>query len=117
MAAKSELMAASANPGLANRLGYDPLTAFAAAGSGQTTATTLTANAANISSGSGGYVLPSAEQSYLVINTSGGTVSAYPPSGGAFNGGTVNAAFSHTNNKSALFIPVGGGNIFVNLSA
>lgn len=117
MALKSELMAASANASLASKLGYDPLTAFAAAGSGQTSATLLTANAVNISSGTGGVILGSSEQPYAIINTSGSTISIYPPSGGAFNAGTANAAFSSTNGKSVIIVPIGGGNFIVNLSA
>jgi hypothetical protein len=117
MAQKAELMASSLPASAASKLGFDPLTAFAAAGSGQSSATSLTANAANVSSGSGGVVLASNEQTYLIVNSSGSNVSVYPPSGGAFNGGTVNAAFTLTNGKSMMAIPVGDGNFFANLSA
>lgn len=118
MALKSELMAASMPPALASKVGYDPMATVAAAGSSQATATSLTANCSNVTSGSGGVILGPSEvrDPVLIVNNSGGTVSVYPPVGGTINGGTLNAAFSLTNGK-ALSINAVGTNYIANMSA
>lgn len=116
MAQKQELMASSLPYEAADKLGLDALTAFAAAGSGQSSATALTANCFNVSSGSGGVILPASTSLFFGVNTSGGSITLYPPVGSAINGGTTNAGFTVGNGKSVFGIP-SGLNILVNLSA
>lgn len=116
MAQKQELMAASAPPALASKLGLDALTTFAAAGSGQSSATALTANCWNVTSGTGGVILPANTENFFGVNNSGSSITLYPPVGSAINGGTTNAGFTIGNGKSA-FGMVSGLNILVNLSA
>lgn len=116
MALKGDLMASSLPAQAANKLGFDALTAFAAAGASQTTATTLTSNCANVSSGSGGVIIGQPDGINVIVNTSGGAVNVYPPVGGTINGGTLNAAFSLTNNKT-LIVFSAGLNYIANMSA
>jgi len=117
MALKQELMASSLPWQAANKLGLDTLTAFAAAGSGQSTATALTSNCFNVSSGSGGgVILPANTELFVGVNSSGGNVTLYPPVGSAINGGSVNAGFTMTTGKAVFGIPA-GTNIIVNMSA
>jgi len=105
MALKSELMASSLPASAASKLGFDTPATVAAAGSGQSTATVLAGNYANVTSGSGGVLL--AEKLAAVVNTSGGSLNVYPPSGQSINGLSANAAFAVGNNKQALFIQAG----------
>lgn len=116
MALKSDLMQSGVAAQLANKLGSDPLTTFAAAGNSQTTATTLSANTANITSGSGGVIIGHVDEINLIVNNSGGAVNVYPPVGGTINGGTLNAAFSLTNGKALIVFPA-GTNFIANMSA
>lgn len=107
MALKSELMAGSLPSQAARMIGFDPVATIAAAGSGQSTATQLTGNFANVSSGTGGVIIPNNNEQTLIVNTSGGSINVYPPVGGAFNFGTANAAISVNNNKSIWIEPIG----------
>jgi hypothetical protein len=109
MALKSELMAGGLSSGSANRLGYEPVTAFTAAGSSQTTATLLTANNATIttSASGNGVILGSAEQKFSTFNVGPFTVSIYPPVGDTFNGLALNAPVTLVANTTAWF--EGGG--------
>lgn len=110
MALKQDLMAGSMPAALANKVGLDPIASVAGAGSGQSTATQLASNCANISSGSGGVALSSNEQMSFIVNTSGGTITVYPKAGTTttnFNGGSANAGISVPNGKSVLVIPAG----------
>src|SRR6185437_2558533 len=117
MALKQELMASSLPWQAANKIGLDALTAFAAAGSTQATATALTSNCFNVSSGSGGgVILPANTEMFFGINSSGGNVTLYPPIGSSINGGAVNSGFTMTTGKTVFGIPA-GTNILVNMSA
>ena len=116
MAQKQELMASGLAYEASKQLGFDTLSTFAAAGSGQTSATSLTSNCANVTSGSGGVILPANTETFLGVNNSGGTITLYPPVGSAINGGSTNSGFSWTNGKGLIAIPV-GLNILVNMSA
>lgn len=108
MALKQELMASSLPAAAASKLGYDtPVTAVAAAGSGQSSATSLTANFSIVTSGTGGVIITEARAPTVVVNTSGSSVTLYPPSGCYINGLTVNTGFTVTNNKQALVQPAG----------
>ena len=116
MALKGDLMAASLPPSAASKLGFDPLTTVAAAGSSQASATVLAANCTNITSGTGGVIIGLPEEIQLIMNNSGSSISLYPPVGGTINGGTVNAAYSLTNGKATTVFPA-GTNFIANQSA
>lgn len=116
MAQKQELMASSLPASAANKLGLDALTTFAAAGSGQTSATQLTANCWNVTSGSGGVILQASVEMQFGVNNSGGSITVYPPIGSAINGGTTNAGITVPNTKGVILIP-SGLNILANVSA
>lgn len=116
MAQKQELMASGLPYEASKQLGFDSLTTVAAAGSGQTSATLPPSNCINVTSGSGGVIMPADTAFFMGVNNSGGTITLYPPVGSAINGGSANAGFSWTNAKMVLAIPV-GLNILVNLSA
>ena len=55
------------------------------------------------------FILPAQAQSGMVVK--GGTVAAlvYPSTGGAINGASVNASFSVTAAKTAIFTPLNDG--------
>lgn len=93
MPSKAQLMASSANPALANKLGVDPLASFTAAGTTQGTATSLTANFANVttSSISSGVILAAPFERTFVYNAGPNTLTVYPPVGGTFVGLAINA--------------------------
>lgn len=116
MAQKQELMSSGLAYEASKQLGFDTFTVVAAAGSGQTSATALASNCANVTSGTGGVLLPANTETFIGVNNSGGTITLYPPVGSTINGGTLNAGFSWTNAKSLIAIPV-GLNIIVNMSA
>lgn len=116
MALKSDFMALGIAAAVAAKLGFDPLTVFAAAGSSQATATTLTANNSNITSGTGGVIIGLPNETNLIMNNSGSNITVYPPVGGTINGGTLNAGFTLTSAKS-LRIDAAGTNYIANMSA
>jgi hypothetical protein len=116
MALKQELMAASAPAALANKLGLDPISLVAAAGTTQATATPLATNCWNVSSGTGGVSVNTEEQIQFGFNSSGAAVTVFPPLGGTINGGSVNAGISLPTGKSILMIP-NGTNLMANVSA
>ena len=116
MAQKQELMSDSLPWQAASHLGLDPLTAVAAAGTTQATATSLTANCANVNSGTGGVIITLVRELHMIANNSGVTITIYPPVGSAINGGTVNSGITVLTGKSALVIP-SGTNFMVNVSA
>lgn len=107
MALKQELMSSSAPSALADRLGLDPIVAVAAAGTTQVTATDLTANCWDVTSGAGGVQINSFEQIQFGVNNSGAAVTVYPPANGTINGGAANAGISLPNLKSIFLIPNG----------
>ena len=107
MALKADLMAAGMPWQAANKLGLDTLTVFAAAGTTQATATTLTANCANITSGTGGVIIGLPNEAQMIANNSGLTITVYPVVGGAINGGATNAGISLPNGKSLFGMGAG----------
>lgn len=119
MALKSELMALGMNAGLAKRIGFDPPTAFTANLTVQATATTLTANHANVttSGGNTAVVMADAEQMYFITTTGGQTMLVFPPSGGTFSGKTLNASISVPDGKSVWIEPAGPSGITWAVSA
>lgn len=85
-----------------------------AAGTNQASATQLTSQWNQVTSGSGG-VLLSAYQAGLqqfVANTSGGSINVYPPPGAQINALATNAAFSLANNSTATFKFISATQIF-----
>lgn len=104
MASTAELMALGMAHSLAYRLGSDPTLAVTAAGSTQTDATALTTAFTEVgtAAASTGVILPANASFYVVYNGGANAVKVYPPVG-SFMNGTVNAAFSVTNAKSAIF--------------
>lgn len=117
MALKSELMAMGMPASLAKRIGFDAAVNFAAAGSGQTTATVLTSNHAIVNSGSGGVIMGDAEQMFYVQNALGGNLTVYPPVGGTFTGQSQNAGLTVPTTKSLWIEPAGIGSITWSVSA
>jgi hypothetical protein len=92
MPLKSELMAIGMPASQANRLGFDPITNFTAAGTTQGTATVLSANNANVTTSSvaGGVILTSGEVDYNIYNAGPSVLQIYPVAGIAFGGLAVN---------------------------
>ena len=116
MAQKQELMASGLPYEASKQIGFDTFTTIAAAGSGQTTATLPASNCVNVTSGSGGVIMPASTELFIGVNNSGGSITFYPPVGSAINGGSTNAGFTWTSTKGLFAIPV-GLNVIVNLSA
>lgn len=88
--------------------GTSPLTAVAGAATTQAGGTPLTGaiNVVTVASGSTAVVLPAkrAVGSPLVVHVSGTTTAlAYPPVGGAINGGSADASVSIASTKVATF--------------
>lgn len=107
MALKTELQASGMSWELAKLLGWDAPVTVAAAGSGQTSATALTANHAIVGSGSGGVIIGDAQQQWFVQNSSGSSVTVYPPVSASFSGLNQNAGITVLNNKSLTMVPGG----------
>lgn len=110
MALKSELMAVGMPREQANRLGFEPATSFTAAGTTQGTATTLTANNANVttpSSSAAGVIVGSADQKYMIYNAGPAVLNIYPVSGGQFTGLAANISLQLAVNNAILL--EGGG--------
>lgn len=110
MSLTAELMAVGMASNLAAQLGFDaPQTGVSAAGNSQATATQLTADAAIVStvSASQGVILQGLPGFKAVANTSGTTLTVYPPVGSNFNGGTTNAGLSVAANKALLAYSAG----------
>lgn len=105
MALKSELMAVGNQASTANRLGYDAVTAFTAAGTTQGAATTLTANNAKVTTASdaaAGVILSSNEQKFMVFNIGPSTLTIYPAVGALFSGLAANAGIQVAANGTAM---------------
>lgn len=98
--------------------------AVAAAGNSQATATALT-GAVNVvtsatATSADGVVLPSdfaAGDMLLVVNTTAVALDVFPPSGGAINGASADAAKALAANMSGLYVSLGSGNWGAVLSA
>lgn len=88
---------------------------LAAAGNNQSTATLLgyTVNHVTGSDGTKGVRLPASRAGTMVVvynASSGQTLAVYPPSGGAINGGTANAAISLAALTPAVFVATSNTN-------
>ncbi len=115
MSLSSELMAAGMPAGQANPLGFDtPQTGVSAAGSSQTTATQLVADAAIVSTVSAGQgvILPNRTGEFVVTNSSGTNLTVYPPVGSTFAGSALNAGRTVNANGQTLWAVTAGLTIF-----
>ncbi len=97
---------------------------IAAAGTDQATATAITAGLTIVSSATGttadGIRLPSnwgVNERITVVNTTAVALDVFPPTGGAINGGSANAAKALAANMSGEYISLGSGNWGAVLSA
>lgn len=105
MTLASELMSAGQPARLAELIGQDAVsTPQTATGTTQATAFAIASKFTLFGTvgASSGAILPTRGR-VLVVNNGANALSVYPPVGGNINGGTLNAAFSVTNAKSALF--------------
>jgi hypothetical protein len=119
MALKQELMASGMSASLANKLGFDPATVYAAAGTTQGTATVLTGNVANVTTvgANSGVILGRPNERNLIYNGgSGNVLTVYPPVGGTILGLAKNAGLQVSQGK-AVTIEGDGTTFFSNLSA
>ena len=110
MSLSNELMAQSMPAGLALQVGLDVAqTGVSAAGNSQATATQLVADCAVVStvSASQGVIIQNRPGFGAVANTSGTTLTVYPPVGSNFNGGTTNAGLSVASNKAMVWFTAG----------
>ncbi len=97
-----DLLSNALSAGITSSVG----TGIAAAGVNQATATLLTNDWNEVTSGTGGGVLLSslqAGQNQVVFNNSGGSISVYPPPGGTINALLVNQAFVLSSGTRATF--------------
>ena len=97
---------------------------IAAAGADQATATAITAGLTTVSSATGttadGIRLPAdwgVGERITVANITNVALDVFPPTGGAINGGTANAAKALAANMSGLYVSLGSGNWGAVLSA
>ena len=116
MALKSELMARGIPAGPAGQLGLDGLATLSAAGSGQSSAAPLVSNCTNVNAGTGGVIISQTHAMHAIINSSGSSITLYPPVGSSINGQSANAGFTITNGKTCLVFEA-GPNFIANLSA
>lgn len=80
---------------------------IAAAGTNQAAATPITAIVNIISSGTGGVLLPTLSGGMVyIINSTGSTISVYPPSGGAINWSSTNTPIQVSNQSTIQFVAV-----------
>jgi hypothetical protein len=98
--------------------------AVAAAGNSQATATALTASLNVVTSATGtsadGVRLPAGYSQgdiILIVNATAVALDVFPPTGGAINGGTADAAKALAANISGLYVSLGGGDWGAVLSA
>lgn len=98
--------------------------AVAAAGDSQATATAISAALTIVTSATGttadGLRLPSnygLGEVIYVVNSTNVALDVFPPTGGAINGGTANAAKALAANMSGCYISLGSGNWGAVLSA
>jgi len=106
----------------ARRLGG--VATIAAAGDSQTTATAVTAGLTIVASATGttadGIRLPAnwgVGERITVVNTTAVALDVFPPTDGAINGGSANAAKALAANMSGEYVSLGGGNWGAVLSA
>jgi len=112
----------SGQPGLSAQaiVGFVTLAqaATAAAQGGQTLPTSIVEYTTSTSNY--GPTLPSDAapgDKYWVANHSANTIKVWPASGKTINGGSADAALSLTTLKNAVFVSLGNGNWFANLTA
>ena len=98
--------------------------AVAAAGNSQATGTALTGAVNIVTSATGtsadGVVLPADRavgDILMIVNETAVALDVFPPTGGAINGGSANAAKALVANMSGLYISTGDGNWGAVLSA
>jgi hypothetical protein len=108
MASVNELMAAGMPAAQASKLGSDPVTVFAAAGTTQATATLLTASFANVTTvaSSAGVRLPPANSKGLtvILNNGANVLSIYPATGEKINGLANNIAITAAPGKCVMLV-------------
>lgn len=109
MPIKANIIGSGIPAGAANYIVGGVSAGLTATGSGQSDALTITTsnNQYTTVAASTGAILPSFAQPGDVIrvyNNGANTLSVYPPTGGAINNGSTNAAFSVAANKSAQFV-------------
>lgn len=79
---------------------------YAAAGSGQSTATDLTTSTCIVSSGTGGVqafgLYGGVGDEQTVLNTSGSSITVYPPTGAKINQLSTNTGITLANNSTVL---------------
>lgn len=118
MASKAELMACGMSAAEANKLGYDPVTNFNAAGSTQATATSLTANCSNVTTASAnqGVIIARVNETNFIFNAGPNVLTIYPPVGGTILGVAKNAGIQIAASKAAT---ISGDNLsfIANISA
>jgi hypothetical protein len=106
MATVSEIMASGTPAMLANKLGSDPVTVFAAAGTTQATATLLTSSFANVTTvaSSAGVRLRSAHGAgpTTILNNGLNVLSIYPATGEKINGLAANTAITVAPGKCVM---------------
>lgn len=117
MALKSELMATGMPAAQAREIGFDPVTTYSAAGTTQATATSLSANFANVTTvAANSGVIITGRGMQFILNSGANVLTVYPPVGAKFNAGATNAGVQVAPGKNVLII--GAGTTFgANLSA
>jgi hypothetical protein len=105
MALKSELMAGGMPATLASKLGFDPLTAYTAAGTTQATATLLTGNAANVTTAlaNAGVLIKRMNERNIIYNIGPNVLTIYPDVNGTIAGLAKNAGTQLAAGKTATF--------------
>lgn len=110
-----EVLSAGGGPGLAYAIAGSRSLTVTAAGTTAATATALT-SAVNVittcTEAACGVILPVNDiaDSIVVINATGLNVRVFPPTGGAFNGGTANVPVTMGANRGTTFYQTGTAN-------
>ena len=114
MSLPSELMALGLPFALANRIGSDTSLAVVAAGTTQITATVVNSGFIEVATAgaNSGIQLNGFSDNFVIVNGGASPLSVYPPVG-SFMNGSVNAAFSVTNAKTAFIFRSGNRYIAV----
>lgn len=121
MSSAKELIGLGVPAAQANTLGFT-VSSKTAAGTTQAAATLLTTNLTIVTSAGGAdsVRLPAngiGGGPYIVAAISSTTVQVFPPTGGAIQGGSTDAAFNVAQNKTAMFFKTTATAWVVNLSA
>ncbi len=110
MSTVADLMGLGMPGPLANRLGNTPTT-IAGVGTAAATAALIQTGVTNATTAGGAtaFIFNSAAslgRPFYFFNSSATTALVYPTTGGNFNGGTTDAAFSVAQNKAAIFFRI-----------